>query len=82
MRLESAFGQILREHRRKNKISQEALALQSGLDRTFMSKLERGIRQPTLMSLFKIANALNISPSQIISEVESLVTKDKKTEQP
>ena len=78
MKLEHAFGQILREHRRDKKLSQEALALECGLDRTFMSKLERGIRQPTLSSLFKIALALNISPSQIVSEVELLALQDKK----
>lgn len=73
MKLEQAFGQILREYRGKIKISQESLALECGLDRTFMSKLERGIRQPSLKSLFKIADAFKVSPSQLVKEVESLV---------
>ena len=76
MRLEHAFGQILRGYREKIKMTQEELALECGLDRTFMSALERGIRQPSLKSLFKIARTLNVSPSQIVSDVERLLNTD------
>lgn len=70
MKLEVAFGQILKEYRAKLKISQEALALECGLDRTFISALERGLRQPSLKSLFKISRVLKVSPSQIVAQVE------------
>ncbi len=76
MRIEDAFGQVLREYREKNKISQEALALVCGLDRTFMSALERGIRQPSLKSLFKIAKALKVPPSRLVAEVERLTAEN------
>lgn len=75
MRLENAFGQVLRTHRKRMKISQEGLALACGLDRTFMSALERGVRQPSLKSIFKIAKILDVPPSQLVAEVEPLVTQ-------
>ena len=52
--------------------SQEALALICGLDRTFISLLERGQRQPTLSSIFAIADALEITPSIMLANVERL----------
>ena len=76
MRLEDAFGQTLKTYRKKAKISQEALALECGLDRTYISALERGIRQPTLKSLFKISNVLKSRPSQLIVEIEALINSD------
>ena len=78
MRLENAFGQVLRGYRKRINISQEALALECGLDRTFLSALERGVRQPSLKSLFKIANVLKVQPSQIVAEVEDLLATELK----
>lgn len=77
MQLEKIFGQIMREHRTTMGISQEFLALECGLDRTFISALERGIRQPSLKSLFKIATVLKIPPSQIVAEVEKQAEKTR-----
>lgn len=73
MTLVKAFGQVLRETRKKCGISQEALALICGLDRTFISLLERGQRQPTLSSIFSIAEALEIQPSKMLENVEELI---------
>lgn len=64
------FGQILRELRESKKLSQEKLAELADLDRTYISLLERGQRQPTIRTLFQIAKALNIKPSKIIETVE------------
>lgn len=71
MELEAAFGQTLRDYRKRAKLSQEALALECDLDRTFISLLERGRRQPTLKTLFRIAKILKISPSELIAAVET-----------
>ena len=68
--LYSAFGQVLRQTRLRRGLSQESLALDAGLDRTFISMLERGLRQPTLATLFALAAALNVKPSRFISDVE------------
>lgn len=68
--LQRAFGAVLREQRRARQWSQERLALECGLDRTFISMLERGLRQPTLKSLFRLARVLGTPPSAILAEVE------------
>ena len=64
------FGKVLREIREKNHISQEKLAEYCDLDRTYISLLERGLRQPTISTIFKLAKAMNISPSKLIEKVE------------
>lgn len=64
------FGKILRELRTEKKFTQEGLATDCGLDRTYISMLERGIRQPTLGTLFKIAEVLKVSPSSIVKVLE------------
>ncbi|MBW2187567.1 MAG: helix-turn-helix transcriptional regulator [Deltaproteobacteria bacterium] len=76
MKLEIAFGQVLKKYRMQVQMSQEALALECGLDRTFISALERGIRQPSLKSLFKVAKTLNISPDQIVKDVDEMLSRD------
>ena len=69
--LQTAFGEILRDLRNKVGFSQEKLALDCGLDRTYISLLERGLRQPTLTTLFTLANSLGIKPSNLIKSVET-----------
>ncbi|WP_425545069.1 helix-turn-helix domain-containing protein, partial [Caenispirillum bisanense] len=44
----------------------EELAFQSGLHRTYISGVERGVRNPTVLVLEQIANALGISPAQLL----------------
>lgn len=73
MKTEEAFGIVLKEYRNKMSISQEKLAFNSALDRTYISLLERGKRNPTLAIIFKIAEGLKIKPSELIYEVERLV---------
>ena len=68
---EKAFGDLIRNLRQKKGLSQEALALEAGLDRTFISLLERGSRQPSLTTILKIAKVLGISASVLISQLES-----------
>ena len=72
--LQESFGTVLRRLRIKKGLSQEALALESGLDRTFVSMLERGLRQPTLSSLFALAEALRIPSSRIVKLTEKKIT--------
>lgn len=62
-----AFGKVLREYRSKADLSQEDLALEAGIDRTFVSLLERGQRQPTLTTLFRLAKVLEVSPATLVS---------------
>ncbi|PFO83621.1 helix-turn-helix domain-containing protein [Bacillus cereus] len=68
MNIEQVFGAILQKHRLNSKISQEELAFNSGLDRTYISLLEGGKRKPTINTLFSLSRALIIKPSQLIKE--------------
>ena len=69
----AAFGRVLREQRTAAGVSQEALALSADVDRTFVSQIERGIRQPTLTTLCKLARALDVQPSTLVSKMEKLL---------
>ena len=71
-----AFGITLKKHRLQLKLSQEELALSANLDRTYISLLERSQRQPTLSTIFKLAEVLNIEPHKFIKEVEKLAKND------
>ena len=77
MELNKIFGVVLRDLRDKSGLSQEKLAELSDLERTFISFLERGERQPSLTTIFKIANALDISATQLISEVEDRIQAEQ-----
>ena len=70
--LEAAFGQVLREFRNEAGISQEKLAMECELDRTYISILERGLRQPSLRTIFSIAKALKTTPSKLLSRIEKM----------
>ncbi len=67
------FGKVLREQRNARGLSQESLALSADVDRTFVSQMERGIRQPTLTTLCKLSEALGIQPSTLVARVETLL---------
>ena len=60
------FGERLREIRRKQGISQEALAPLSGLHRTYVSGVERGERNISLLNIERLAVALGISMSDLM----------------
>jgi transcriptional regulator with XRE-family HTH domain len=68
-----AFGEVLRDHRKHAQLSQEKLAEASELDRTYISFLERGVRQPSLVTLIKLGRALGVPVSDLVSEVQERV---------
>jgi transcriptional regulator with XRE-family HTH domain len=63
------FGQRLRELRLRKNLSQEALAELAQLDRTYISGIERGKRNPSLRNLISIANALEISLASLFEDI-------------
>lgn len=69
--LNEKIGKIIQQHRLKANLSQEKLAEESNLHRTYISDVERGTRNITLKSLYKIANALEIKLSDLIREAEN-----------
>jgi transcriptional regulator with XRE-family HTH domain len=68
-----AFGRVLRTVRREVGLTQEQLALAADIDRTFVSLIERGERQPTVRVLFKLAAALHVSAVRLIQMTEDQV---------
>lgn len=61
-----AFGKVLATCRSIAKISQEELADRAGMDRTYPSLLERGLRQPTIGRLIATGIALDMEPSTLV----------------
>ncbi|MCS0706485.1 helix-turn-helix domain-containing protein [Massilia aurea] len=68
-----AFGKVLRTVRKDAGLTQEQLALAADIDRTFVSLMERGERQPTIRVLFKLATALHVPPARLIQLTEERV---------
>jgi transcriptional regulator with XRE-family HTH domain len=73
---EDAFAQVLRRLRKDKGLSQEELAHQSDLDRTYISLLERGLRQPSLSSILRLSKPLGVSSADILAEVEEKLNED------
>ena len=69
-----AFGHELRKARNAVGVSQEKLALQVGLDRTYISMLERGLRQPSLTTIFRLCEALEIDSVELVAKVKKKLT--------
>lgn len=69
-----AFGKVLRDQRKQAGLTQEQLALEAGVQRNYVSLIERGVHHPTLPMIFKLATALKCKPSVLVAEVEDLVS--------
>lgn len=67
---ERAFGEALREIRKAKGISQMDLYTASGIDRTYISAVERGIQSPTIRMIVRFAKYLKVRPSDIVCRME------------
>lgn len=65
------MGKVIRRHRQGAGLSQEALADEAGLHRTYISLVERGRRNVSVDALAQIAEALGTYPSRLLAEAES-----------
>lgn len=61
-----AFGQAVREARAQAGVSQEDLAYRAGIDRSYMSSIERGEQNVGLMSMSRVAAALGVTLSELV----------------
>jgi transcriptional regulator with XRE-family HTH domain len=68
--LEGAFGSVLRQLRESKGLSQEELADQCGIHRTYVSQLERGLKSPTLRLVWQVCASLDVSPLSLITNVQ------------
>ena len=63
------FGENLRAQRLKSGLSQEQLAHQAGLDRSYVGGVERGERNVSLLNMVKLVNSLGIAMSELLEGV-------------
>lgn len=68
---DKSFGVALREIRTAKGLSQEGLAHEAGVDRSYVSLLERGIKSPTLRMVFKLAAILGVSAAELVARTEA-----------
>jgi transcriptional regulator with XRE-family HTH domain len=68
----AAFGDALRELRAERGMSQEAVALEAGLNRGYYSGVERGVRNVALANITKIAGALGLPASAVLERAEAI----------
>lgn len=68
-----AFGLALREARLAMGASQEALALDADVDRTYISLLERGLRQPTISTIISVSSVVGLSPEELFGRTIGLL---------
>lgn len=78
MDLAASFGPAVRRHRELLRLSQENLADRSGLDRTYISGVERGIRNPTLQVMQKLADALGVDLDVMFATAREYATAGDK----
>jgi len=70
---ELAFGEVLRELRKRQGLSQEALAHQAALERNYISLLELGRNSASIKTIFKLSQALGVSVAKLMDMVEEKV---------
>ena len=66
MDIRRRVGNNVKKFRKERDLSQEALAFECGLHRTYISGVERGVRNPTVTVLEKIARALSVQPGRLL----------------
>ena len=68
-------GKVIQRIREGKHKSQEVVSGLAGIGRTHLSAIERGERKPTLETLFRIADALEMKPSEIVAAIEDEIMR-------
>ncbi len=63
-------GRVIQNYREKRGLSQEVVSGLADIGRTHLSAIERGLRKPTLETFFKLSEALDILPSELMRMIE------------
>ena len=66
----NVLGLNVRKRREEKELTQEALAERANLDPTYISGIERGMRNPSVLSVLRIAKALGITTSKLMEKVD------------
>ncbi len=73
---EEITGRVLAARRRRAGLTQETLAEACELHATYVSQLERGLKSPTLRVLFRLAEAMDTTPSSLLRSIERERSRD------
>ena len=68
MDIRKVFGANVRVSRRSAGLSQEAVAARMGVDRAYISAIERGLQNVTLLTILQVAESLNVRPADLLVE--------------
>jgi transcriptional regulator with XRE-family HTH domain len=67
-----AFAQAIRQIRKEKNLSQEKFATMCGIHTTHLSRIERMVREPSLKTIYKIADGCEMSGSELLKFVDEL----------
>ena len=70
------FGEVIRAHRKERGLSQEALAEEIPLYRSYLADVERGARNLGLVNAMRVARALGVPLSRLVADAEDLARRD------
>lgn len=70
------FGAVLRERRTARALTQEQLAEAASIHPKYVGMLERGLRQPALDVLLRLAQALDLPPGELVTETARRLSVD------
>lgn len=68
--IKAIFARNLRRYRREKGFSQEALAYEAGIDRTYVSALERSVYSATITMVAKLAEVLGVEPVALLQRTK------------
>lgn len=77
IRVKQAFGRVLLKLRETKDVSQKEVADHCNLERAYISRLERGLLQPTITTIIKLAEYFEVPPGDIVNEVHATLKKRK-----
>lgn len=71
----AVVGRVIQEYRERKGLSQDAVSRFAKIGRTHLSAIERGERKPTLETYFRVCDALQIRPSELMAKIEAALAK-------
>ena len=72
-----AAGRVIRKIRTQKHMTQELLSGFAGIARSHLSMIENGTKQANMETLWRIAHALEISPSQLVAAIEEEIAQQQ-----
>ena len=70
-------GRVIQDYREKKGLSQEVVSGFADIGRTHLSAIERGERKPTLETFFRICDALQVRPSEMMAKIEECIAQQE-----